>query len=442
MRIGVVTTSYPRWLGDHAGAFVEGHVRALRMLGHEVEIIAARDTETPRNIAAEQQEVKWRSELAEATKREREGRRATETGPSWRVDLRERERREDERRALEDDAHEIDLRERERRERERRTDIGGEPRVPKVVVVRDTMSVGGRVVYDHDHRAIWVRSHGLFYRGGAPEAFERAPWRSALSAAAFMPELVAKIATHARKWDHIIAHWLVPSALAARIARKPITAIAHGGDIYTLRRFGLLKPTLRALRGAKLVFVSEELRQIAGVDGIVQPMGVDLEHFASIGRAPATPPIVLFVGRLVPIKGVDTLIEAMAHLPPDWRLVIAGDGPERKALEARARHTRVTFLGAVSTGHRDRLLREASVVAVPSRTIAGRTEGCPTIALEALASGVPVVATVGRACEIIRSDDPVGLARGIERASGRTNTAAFVRDLDWMTVAERLLRSE
>jgi glycosyltransferase involved in cell wall biosynthesis len=263
-----------------------------------------------------------------------------------------------------------------------------------------------------------------------------------LSATNFIPRFAATIAKRARNWDHIIAHWLVPSALAARIARKPMTAIAHGGDVHTLRRFGLLKPTLRALRGAKLVFVSDELRRLAGVDGIVQPMGVDLAHFAALGRAPTTPPTVLFVGRLVPIKGVDTLIEAMAHLPRAWRLVIAGDGPERRALEARARKTNATFLGAVSTGQRDRLLREASVVVVPSRTVEGRTEGCPTIAIEALAAGVPVVATIGRASEIVRSDEPAELARGIERAMGRTNTAALVRDLDWCEVADRLLRNE
>jgi glycosyltransferase involved in cell wall biosynthesis len=221
--------------------------------------------------------------------------------------------------------------------------------------------------------------------------------------------------------------------------RKPMTAIAHGGDIYTLQRMGLLRPTLAALRRAKLVFVSDELKRLAGADGIVQPMGVDLDHFAAIGRAPTK--TVLFVGRLVPIKGVDTLIEAMRHLP-DLRLVIAGDGPERRALEARARSSNTTFLGAVSTAQRDRLLREAAVVVVPSRTIAGRSEGCPTIALEALASGCPVVATIGRATELVAPDDPIALARGIERAIGVTGQEKLVADLNWRDVAQRLLRNE
>ena len=342
MRIGVLTTSYPRWPGDPAGNFVEGHVRALVQLGHDVEVIAAGDE-------------------------------------------------------------------------------GDVTRVP---------------------------ARGLFYDGGAPDALERAPVRSLLRAAVFMPRFAARVARRARAWDHVIAHWL-PTAVAGLVARKPMTAIAHGGDIYTLQRMRLLKPALRALRDARLVFVSEALRAIAGVDGLVQPMGIDLAHFRELGRAPQMPPMVLLAARLVPIKGVDVAIEAAARLP-HMELVIAGDGPERRALEARAianqrRGARpVRFVGQVDTHRRDQLLREASVVIVPSRAMPnGRREGCPTIALEALAAGVPVVATTGRANHFVVADDPDGLSRGIERVMiGRQNTYDLVADLDWIDVARRLLRNE
>jgi glycosyltransferase involved in cell wall biosynthesis len=151
----------------------------------------------------------------------------------------------------------------------------------------------------------------------------------------------------------------------------------------------------------------------------------------------------------VPIKGVDVAIEAAARLP-HLRLVIAGDGPERRALEARvlantARGARpVTFLGHVETQRRDELLREASVVVVPSRTMPnGRREGCPAIALEALAAGVPVVATTGRATEFVDADDPTALAHAIARALiSRQSTYELVADLDWIDVANRLLRNE
>lgn len=378
MRIGVVTTSYPRWPGDPAGSFVEGHVRALSQLGHEVCVVyaAADDQESMREVARRQQEAALETErlLAElARKPKLDGRR------------------------------------------------------PRIIVTSNTISWG-------------VKAGGLFYRGGAPDLFER-DRKKLVDGLKFLARMTARITSWAKDWDHIVAHWL-PCALAALPARKPMTVVAHGGDVHLLQRLRLLAPTLRALRRAKRVYVAEHLRALAGDrDGIVQPMGLDLAHFAALGRAPATPPIVLFVGRLVPIKGVDTLIEAMAHV--DARLVIAGDGPERRALEARARRTRATFVGAVDTARRDQLLREASVVVVPSRTLAnGRTEGCPTIALEALAAGVPVVATIGRASELVPPDDPQALAAVIRRViTQQPPTQHLVADLDWRDVASRLLRT-
>ena len=433
MRIGVVTTSYPRWPGDSAGSFVDGHVRALCALGHDVEVVAASDGHARREIDA---------------RRDRDA--------PYRVDLRERERRAHERRGRDNALHEIDLRERERREQARRevdarreNDTRHDVDARREVDARRDVDARREVDARHDVGAprgvdiTRVAARGLFYDGGAPDAIERAPWRSMIAAAGFLPRFAATVAMRARRWDHIIAHWLVPSAIVAAATRKPLTAIAHGGDLHTLRRLHLLQPALRVMRDARLVFVSEQLRALAGVDGIVQPMGIDLAHFASLGRAPTTPPTILVAARLVPIKGVDIAIEAMAHVP-NAQLVIAGDGPERRALQARARRSRVAFLGHVDTARRDQLLREASLVVVPSRVMPnGRTEGCPTIALEALAAGVPVVATIGRANELVAPDDPIALAGAIERVLSRPpRTDGLVADLDWIDVAKRLLRNE
>ena len=90
-------------------------------------------------------------------------------------------------------------------------------------------------------------------------------------------------------------------------------------------------------------------------------MGLDLARFAALGRAPAAPPTILVAARLVPIKGVDVALAALAHLRTPARLVIAGDGPERAALAARA-PAGAALLGEVDTRRRDQLLREASVV--------------------------------------------------------------------------------
>jgi glycosyltransferase involved in cell wall biosynthesis len=331
MRIGVVTTSYPRHAGDHAGSFVAAHVQAMRGLGHHVDVVGA---------------------------------------------------------------HEIES--------------------------------------------------SLFTGAGAPDELERG--RGHLRGAWFTARLATAITKRARDWDLIIAHWLVP-ALAALPARKPMLAIAHGGDVHTLRRMRLLAPALHLLRDAKLVFVSDELRRLANRDALVQPMGIDVDHFAALGRAPTTPSTILVVARLVPIKGVDVAIAAAAKLRA--RLVIAGDGPERARLERNA-PANVTFLGTVDAAQRDQLLRTASVVVVPSRVLPnGRTEGMPMIALEALAAGVPVVASaVGglaslHAATRVRPDDPFALAAAIDRVLAspprESDLRASVASLAWPRVAHRLL---
>jgi glycosyltransferase involved in cell wall biosynthesis len=368
VRLGVVTTSYPRFDGDPAGNFVAGHVGALRSLGHTVEVIAA-----------------------------------------------------------------------------------GDPRIAQPAGA---------------HRI----ASRLFYRGGAPDAVERSAVLAGPAAAAFTARLTCAVASRAPGWDAIIAHWLVPSALAALPGSRPLLAIAHGGDVYTLARFGLLGLALGALhrRGARLAFVSEPLRGVARAAAprldrwlaaaAIQPMGIDVARFAALDRAPSDPPTVLVVARLVPIKGVDVAIAAMPHVARPARLVIAGDGPERARLAASpGRHE---LVGEIATDRRDALLRTASVVVIPSRVVSrgpggrgrpsGRTEGTPLIALEALAAGVPVIASaVGGLAELagihrVPPDDPRALAAAIERILAAPPTAAALRatvtHLDWREVAARLLR--
>jgi glycosyltransferase involved in cell wall biosynthesis len=302
---------------------------------------------------------------------------------------------------------------------------------------------------------------GLFGRGGAPDALERAPIRTGASAVVVTARLVAAVAARARRWDAMFAHWLVPSAIAALPGALPVVAIAHGGDVFTLRRLHLLAPVLRALRrrGARLVFVGEHLRAIAreAAPGLapwldratIQPMGLALARFTALARtrAATAPPIVLVVARLVPIKGVDVAIAAMPHVQAPARLVIAGDGPERARLVAPPPHR---LLGEVTAAARDELLRTAAVVVIPSRvTPAGRTEGTPMIALEALASGVPVIASaVGGlrdlpGVRLVPPDDPRALARAIDHTLADPPSPAALRagvaNLDWREVAPRLL---
>ena len=110
--------------------------------------------------------------------------------------------------------------------------------------------------------------------------------------------------------------------------------------------------------------------------------GLDLPHGP---LAPGTR--VTSVGRLIADKGMDVVIDAAraAGLP----LTIAGDGPERAALEARAAGHDCRFEGFVSRDRLDAVLRDTSVAVLAAR----RGEGLPNVLLEAMAYARPVIAT-------------------------------------------------
>lgn len=144
-------------------------------------------------------------------------------------------------------------------------------------------------------------------------------------------------------------------------------------------------------------------------------------------------PVVLFVGRLIPIKGVDVLLRAMVALRrwmPEAALVVAGDGAQRAALEATAAHLGLNdtvFLGHVARpGHKAWLLRRAHVLAVPSVVLGDWAEGGPLVIPEGLSAGTPVVCTsvCGNTVGLVRQagwgsvvppDQPIALAEALAR---------------------------
>lgn len=106
------------------------------------------------------------------------------------------------------------------------------------------------------------------------------------------------------------------------------------------------------------------------------------------------PPTVLWIGRMVAWKRVDRLIAAIARLAPthkDLRLVLAGDGPERKRLEAMAVDAGIAdqthFTGWVDATERSKLMSQATLIAIPSEGM----ENLPMVALEAASHGRPIV---------------------------------------------------
>jgi len=133
-----------------------------------------------------------------------------------------------------------------------------------------------------------------------------------------------------------------------------------------------------------------DVRGLGVAECPVVPNGVDRGAIDAV--SPADRDVdVLRLGRLIPEKGVDLLLDAMAHLDGDRSCLVVGEGPERDRLERRAR-TRdlpVTFEGFVDD-HDDvlGLLKAADVLAHPSRR-----EGFGMTVLESLACGTPVATT-------------------------------------------------
>jgi len=141
--------------------------------------------------------------------------------------------------------------------------------------------------------------------------------------------------------------------------------------------------------------VARQLHSV-GADPILVPHGVDLGSFTPQPRHPDGRVELLAVGRLVPKKGFDVLIDAVRRLDFDWRLRIVGDGPLllqlHDAARANADADRIEFLGARTHAQLPELYHDADIVAVPSVIDAhGDRDGLPNVVLEAMACGLAIV---------------------------------------------------
>ena len=218
-------------------------------------------------------------------------------------------------------------------------------------------------------------------------------------------------------FDLIDAHYVYPDGLAAIfigfLFKRPVVVSARGSDInlYGTLPFirKLLQYTLR--RAVRVIAVCQALKKAMVSLGVSQekievvPNGVDTSKFYCVPKhearqrlgLPADKKIVLSVGGLIPRKGFDLLIQAVAILLSgsemrNLHLVIAGEGPSRDHLTRLASAlgcgNTVQFAGAIP--HQQLYLWYS---AADCFCLASSREGWPNVILESLACGTPVVAT-------------------------------------------------
>jgi len=227
-------------------------------------------------------------------------------------------------------------------------------------------------------------------------------------------------------FDLVHVHWVVPNGPIGRLAADatPLVVSMHGSDVSVSERSRAIGRAARWTfeRAAAVTAPSDDMLSRARALGAQEPLelvpyGADEvevppEAAAALrSRLGVTSEEVLVagVGRLVPVKGFDYLVQALAEASredPRLRLVLVGEGSERTALAERAEALgvadRVQLVGAVTHEAVHPFLAAADVVAVPSIRFKGLVDGLPNVALEGMAAGKPLVATrVGGLPELV-----------------------------------------
>lgn len=275
--------------------------------------------------------------------------------------------------------------------------------------------------------------------------------------------------------DIAVAHFAWVSSTTADVLSQmtdtPFAVFAHAHAIYEIRcqdRYLAARLQSASVVFAESPLIAQDIHAMSGVRAVVMRMGVPssfVKEFVLTEERLSDPVSVLSVGALRSKKGHDVLIEAVAGLP-GVHLRIAGEGPERGALEAQilglGLGDRVTLLGRVDPDLIVGLLDDSSVFCLASRvTSSGDRDGVPNVLIEAMARGIPTVATsvsgipdlLGDGCGVVVTPEDVAELRReirllIERPSRAISmaTAAHARvvseyttDVNWRLM-QQLLR--
>ena len=257
----------------------------------------------------------------------------------------------------------------------------------------------------------WPSAECLFFGSGAPENLSAAPHRGLLAVPAVVAMMGAALrACGRRHYDAVVGHWLVPGGLIARwvgeLSNLRSLVVGHSGGVHLLSSMphmmgrGMAR---RVTRGATTVSsdpLREQLVQLTGREGIeVAPMGFQPSPLGDKRKSGRHGSLRLgFLGRLVPIKGLATVLDALKRVRAEGRdvvLDVVGSGPRRKAWEALAGDG-VRFLGAKYGEKKWVHLQRWDALVMPSKIAAsGRHEGLPVALLEGASVGaVPLVSGV------------------------------------------------
>ena len=268
---------------------------------------------------------------------------------------------------------------------------------------------------------------------GILENIRARPWRAALVPAlwvALRRALVREI--DAERPHRVAAHMLLPAGwIVASICHArgiPFELYGHGTDVDVLMRAPdrMRRWFWSTARVAEQIHLPSHDKRTRFAESFgLEPDDPRLrvEPMVHCVPTPAREPAVegerrrgsgiLYLGRLIEQKGVDDLLLAAAMLEPGHVVHVAGDGPYRRRLQRLARRLglRVHFHGFVCGSAKERLFDDAGVLCVPSREIrGGLSEGSPLVIREALARGLPVVASsVGGIPELCQDDGRVRL---------------------------------
>ncbi|HZL85979.1 MAG TPA: glycosyltransferase [Candidatus Krumholzibacteria bacterium] len=247
--------------------------------------------------------------------------------------------------------------------------------------------------------------------------------------------------------QHIHSHFGTMSStvawFASRVSGVPFSFTAHAKDIfaYSMSDHRLREKLMAASRVITVTHFNRRhlLQQQPDLDPDAVRViynGIDLDLFAPNPRLARLPNLILSVGRLIPKKGFDDLLDACKLLKQrgiDFHCLVVGDGPGEPSLVQKrfflGLERDVVFCGSKPQHEVAELMQRATVLALACKNGPDKNrDALPTVLLEALASGLPVVSTdfsgipeivdSGTDGFLVPPGDPVALAEGLERMLG------------------------